>query len=77
MKTMFPARGLQNALRLVGLVGLLISVSILTGLGIGIKVEERIPSGGALKVLGLLLGVFVGLGLAAWLLWGEASRSAP
>ena len=77
MKSTLPASGMQNALRLVGLVGVLISVSILTGLWLGIKVEERMPSGGVVKVIGLLLGVFVGMGLAAWIVWSEANRSSP
>lgn len=66
---------IRRALRLVGVVGLLVSAGILTGLWAGINLEQRLHSGGLVPMLGVLSGLLVGLGLSGGLLWREARNS--
>jgi hypothetical protein len=61
----------RSALRLVGLVGFLVSASILTGTWVGIKLDQTLQTQGIVTALGILLGLFIGLGLAGWLLLRE------
>jgi len=69
--------GIRRALRLVGLVGFLVSAGILTGTWAGIKLEARFQTGGIATASGIFLGLFAGVGLAAGLLLREARMSGP
>ncbi len=68
---------IRSALRLVGLVGFLVSASILTGTWVGIKLDQALETQGIVTALGILLGLFIGLGLAGWFLLRETHRHRP
>ena len=76
-----PAQGegsaIRRALRLVGLVGFLVSASILTGTWLGVKLDAALQSHGVLTALGVVLGVFTGLGTAGALLFREVRQQPP
>jgi hypothetical protein len=61
----------RSALRLVGLVGLIVSGGILTGTWIGFKLDDYFGGSGTITAVGVLFGVVVGLGLAVRLLLRE------
>tara|TARA_R110001592_G_scaffold177170_1_gene417453 strand:- start:77 stop:310 length:234 start_codon:yes stop_codon:yes gene_type:complete len=64
----------RDALRLVALVGLTISASILTGTWVGFNLDRVIPADGLWTVLGILAGLLAGLLIAGWLLYRETRQ---
>ena len=59
---------IRNAMRLVALVGLVITGNILTGTWAGINLDTHFQTNGVLTAAGIFSGLGVGLGLAIWLL---------
>lgn len=59
---------IRNALRLVALVGLVISGNILTGAWAGINLDAHFQTNRLLTATGILVGLTVGLAMAVWLL---------
>jgi hypothetical protein len=68
---------IRSALRLVGLVGGLMSASILTGTWAGIKLDAALALQGPATVAGALAGVALGLAGSAWLLLQASPKNTP
>ncbi len=59
---------IRNAMRLVALVGLVITGNILTGTWAGINLDKHFQTNGLLTAAGILTGLVLGLAMAVWLL---------